>query len=86
MFGLGLIPLGHNEPVKGLKVQAHHPTILDMNCIVLWPVWPPRTINVVVTTRIDPNFAQNVHIYQKDGKGCKSCLFTHVHSIISEQR
>ncbi len=25
-------------------MQAHHPTILDMSCIVLWPVWPPRTI------------------------------------------
>jgi hypothetical protein len=31
-------------PVKGLEVQAHHPTILDMNCLVLWPLWPPRTI------------------------------------------
>ncbi len=30
--------------LKALEVQAHHPTILDMNCIVLWPVWAPRTI------------------------------------------
>jgi hypothetical protein len=36
--------LGHQEPVKGLEVQAHHLTSLGMRCIVLWPVWPPRTI------------------------------------------
>jgi hypothetical protein len=43
MLGLQLVSLGHQEPVKGLEVQAHHSTMLDMNGIVLWPVWPPRT-------------------------------------------
>jgi hypothetical protein len=35
MFGLGLITLGHQEPEKGLKVQAHHFTSLGNNCIAL---------------------------------------------------
>jgi hypothetical protein len=52
MFTLGLILLGHQEPVKGLEVQAHHLTSLGMNCIVLWPVWPPRTIKCNTTNNV----------------------------------
>jgi hypothetical protein len=32
-----------------------HPTILDMNIIVLWPVWPPRTIKCNNNNNNDDN-------------------------------
>jgi hypothetical protein len=37
-------------------VQAHHLTILDMSCIVLLPVWPPRTLNCSNVNSYNKNY------------------------------